>query len=447
MNAADKGADNRFYIKTLGCKVNQYESQAIRELLLKAGFKECLSKETADVYIINTCTVTHKAEAESRYWAGVFHKANPGARIVITGCCAERDEGLFSTIPGIANVIKNKDKSKIAEILSNTPNSLLTPPCPSRPAGQATPNHFLRITDFKNHSKAFIKIQDGCTNFCSYCKVPYVRGPLMSKPINDVVEEISILAAKGFKEIVLTGICLGAWGIDLQEKQSITDVLKVLNDLPGDFRIRLSSIEPKYVTDELIDIIAQNKRFCRHLHIPIQSGDDEILAKMNRPYTSRQIKDIVIKIRKRIEGVGVTTDMMIGFPGESDENFRNSVNLIKDIMPVKTHIFPFSRREGTAAFAMDKDIPQEVMKIRFQQMQTAAIAASYLFREKLVNKTLDVLVETKREKYSGRLSGYSDNYVRIMFDGPDTIMKTIAPVKITDSNLTCTLGAIDPFFS
>lgn len=436
MNAEDSSPDNRFFIKTLGCKVNQYESQAVRELLLNAGFKECLSKETADIYIINTCTVTHKAEAESRYWAGVFHKANPDAKIVITGCCAEKDEGLFSAMPGISNIIKNKDKSKIVALLSGTPNSQLP-----------TPNYNLRITDFKNHSKAFVKIQDGCTNFCSYCKVPYVRGPLISKPINDVAEEISILAARGFKEIVLTGICLGAWGSDLQEKQDIVDALKALDDLPGDFRIRLSSIEPKYVTDELIDLIAQNKRFCRHLHIPIQSGDDEILARMNRPYTSRQIKDIIVKIRKRMEDVGITTDIMIGFPGESEENFRNSVNLIKDIIPVKTHIFPFSRREGTAAFAMAQDVPQGVIKIRFQQMQTAAISASYLFREKLVNKTLSVLVETKREKYSGRLAGYSDNYVRVMFDGPDTIMKTIAPVKITDSNLTYTLGAIAPFFS
>lgn len=436
MNAADNGTNKKFFIKTLGCKVNQYESQAIRELLLNAGFKECLPKETADVYIINTCTVTHKAEAESRYWAGVFHKANPGAKIVITGCCAEKDENLFSAIPGISNIIKNKDKPNIVALLSGAPNFQLP-----------THSHSLRITDFKNHSKAFVKIQDGCANFCSYCKVPYVRGPLISKPINDVAEEVSILAARGFREIVLTGICLGAWGSDLQEKQGIVGALKALNDLPGDFRIRLSSIEPKYVTDELIDLVAQNKRFCRHLHIPIQSGDDEILAKMNRPYTSRQIKDIINKIRKRIEEAGITTDIMIGFPGESDENFRNSVNLIKDIMPVKTHIFPFSRREGTAAFSMAQDATQEVMKVRFQQMQTAAITASYLFREKLVNKSLDVLVETKREKYSGRLAGYSDNYVRVMFDGPNTIMKTIVPVKITDSNLTCTLGAIVPFFS
>lgn len=430
MNAA-VNSNSKFFIKTLGCKVNQYESQAIREILLKSGFKECLSKEAADVYVINTCTVTHKAESESRYWAGVFNKANPKAKIVITGCCAEKDGDIFSAIPGISNVIKNKDKSKIAEILSNTPDSKLL-----------TLNYALRITDFKNHSKAFVKIQDGCTNFCSYCKVPYVRGPLVSRPIGDVMEEVSILASKGFKEIVLTGICLGAWGSELREKRSITDVLKALIGLPGDFRIRLSSIEPKYVTEELIGLIAQNKRICRHLHIPIQSGDDEVLSRMNRPYTSQQIKDIIINAKNRIEGVGITTDMLIGFPGESDKNFRNSIGLIKDIQPVKTHIFPFSRREGTAAFNMSPAVPQETINIRFQQMQTTAIAVSYLFREKMVGKTLDILVETKRQKYSGRLAGYSDSYVRVLFDGPDKIMKTIAPVKITDSNLTCTLGEI-----
>lgn len=419
----------RFFIKTLGCKVNQYESQAMRELLLKADFKECLSKEIADIYIINTCTVTHKAEAESRYWAGIFHRTNPKAKIVITGCCAEKDSDAFSFLPGISNIIKNKDKGRIAEILQGQVETA---------KGQ---EKFLSITDFKNHAKAFVKIQDGCSNFCSYCKVPSVRGPSISRAVKDILEEVRILTSKGFREIVLTGICLGAWGIDFQDKASIVDVLKALNEVPGDFRIRLSSIEPKYVTDELLDFIAKNRRLCRHLHIPIQSGDDEVLARMNRPYTAQQLKDIIIKARERVKDIGITTDVLIGFPGESDKNFRNTVNLIKDLQPVKTHIFPFSKRKDTAASTMAQEITRDVMKNRFQSMKIAAITASYLYREKFLHKSLDILVESKRERYSSRLTGYSDNYIRIMFDGPDTLMKTIVPVKIEELNLTYTLGS------
>ncbi|MDP3791151.1 MAG: tRNA (N(6)-L-threonylcarbamoyladenosine(37)-C(2))-methylthiotransferase MtaB [Candidatus Omnitrophota bacterium] len=427
----------RFFIKTLGCKVNQYESQAMREILVKAGFRECLSKETADIYIINTCTVTHKADTESRYWTGVFHKTNPKAKIVITGCCAEKDAGAFSFLPGISNIIKNEDKPRIAEMLTGHRRGVT----PRRCATYDEPHRFLSITDFKDHAKAFVKIQDGCNNFCAYCKVPYVRGPSISKPLKDVVEEVGTLVSKGFREIVLTGICLGAWGSDFQGKLSIIDILKALNNINGDFRIRLSSIEPKYVTDEFIDFIAKNKRICRHLHIPIQSGDDQILASMNRPYTAQQLKDLIVKVKRGIEGVGITTDILVGFPGESDKSFRNTVNLIKEIQPARTHIFPFSKRDGTVACNMPEDISPDVIKSRLQRMRITAITASYLYREPFRNKSLDVLVESKREKHSGKLIGYSDNYIRVMFDGPDALMKTIVPVKIEELNLTYTLGA------
>jgi threonylcarbamoyladenosine tRNA methylthiotransferase MtaB len=419
--------DYRFFIKTLGCKVNQYESQAIRESMLSLGFKECLSKETADIYILNTCTVTHKADTESRHWAGVFHKTNPNAKIVITGCCAETDSGSFSFLPGVCNIIKNEDKGRIADVLTGNP-------------GKAS--GALSITDFKDHSKAFVKIQDGCSNLCAYCKVPLVRGGNVSKPVKDVAKEVGLLVSKGFKEIVLTGICLGAWGQDTGEGSGIVAALKELERIEGSFRVRLSSIEPKYVTDELIGYMSSSGRVCRHLHIPIQSGDDAVLAAMNRPYTAGELNGIVAKARKSVEGIGITTDIMVGFPGESDANLRNTVKLVKDILPVRVHIFPFSAREGTAAFSMAGEVPQEVIKNRFQAVRASAIAASYLYRCDFRNRLVDVLVESKRERYSNRLTGYSDNYIRVSFDGPDSMMRKISPVKIEEPNLTCTLGSI-----
>jgi len=438
--------NRRFFIKTLGCKVNQYESQAIRELLLNVGFKECLGKEIADIYILNTCTVTHKADSESRHWAATFHKTNPKAKIVLTGCAIEKNADAFSFLPGVSNIIKNDGKINIADILMNyeplmTSNHLLR-----TDSGQASgeSHRFLKITDFKDHAKAFVKIQDGCSNACSYCKVPSVRGGSISRPLHDISEEVRTLVSKGFEEIVLAGICLGAWGSDLAEKKSIIDVLKALCEIPGRFRIRLSSIGPKYVTDELIGYMSQNRKICRHLHIPIQSGDDEILKRMNRPYTVLDIRDLVIRLRKNIDGVGITTDVLIGFPGETDKNFRNTVNLIKEILPVKTHIFPFSKRDGTTACNMAGAVPEEEIKKRLQGMKIAAITASYLYRELFLKKSVDVLVESKKEKFFGRLTGYSDNYIKVIFNGPDNIMKKIVPVRIEELNLSYSMGAYMP---
>jgi len=438
--------NRRFFIKTLGCKVNQYESQAIRELLLNAGFKECLAKETADIYILNTCTVTHKADSESRHWTGVFHKTNPNAKIVLTGCAVENNADAFSFLPGVSNIIKNYDKINIADILINGDTLSgrrggLNLPYGPTPARYDEPHRFLSITDFKDRTKAFVKIQDGCANACSYCKVPSVRGGSISRPLHDIAEEVKTLVSKGFEEIVLTGICLGAWGSDLAQKKSIVDVLKALYGIPGVFRVRLSSIEPKYVTDELIDYISQNRKICRHLHIPIQSGDDEILGRMNRPYTALDMRDLIIKIRKKIEGVGITTDVLIGFPGETDKSFRNTVDLIKEVLPVKTHIFPFSKRGGTAACTMAGVVPEDEIKKRFQGMKIAAITASYLYRELFLKKLVDVLVESKKEKHSGRLMGYSDNYIKVIFDGPDSLMKRIVPVRIEELSLSYTMGS------
>lgn len=437
MSTQNSLENKRFFIHTLGCKVNQYESQAIREILVAAGFKECLSKETADLYIVNTCTVTEKAEKESRHWIATFHKTNPKAKIVVTGCSAEEDADLISFLPGVVHIVKNVDKALIGDILNKKPVTVRQ-------------KRTLGITDFKGHTKAFVKIQDGCENRCSYCKVPLVRGPLSSRPIDDIVREVRILAEKGFKEMVLTGICLGAWGKDIPsegfteaasvKEPNVVDVLRAIEKVEGDFRIRLSSIEPLYVNDELIEYIAGNKRICRHLHIPLQSGDDEILVKMNRPYTAAMYKDIVKKAVSVIKDLAVTTDIMVGFPGESSANFKNTVSLVKEVLPARTHIFTFSRRPGTAAWHMEDTVDHDTVKRRFFELQTVSFGASYLYRSRFLGSSLDVLVETRRDKLSGWLCGYSDNYIRVQFQGDDSLMKKIIPVKIDDVSLIRTLG-------
>ncbi len=435
----------KFFIKTLGCKVNQYESQAIREILTRSGFTECLTKDIADIYILNTCTVTSKADKESRYWLGLFHRTNPKADIVVTGCYVENNSDDISFLPGVSYIIMNEEKPRIADILNGISAK-------KRSKGTDSPYNFLTITDFKNHTKAFVKIQDGCDNRCSYCKVPLVRGSLRSRPITSIIEEVEILAEKGFKEIVLTGICLGAWGKDpymtaitngwpgAGSALSLVDALKAIDKISADFRVRLSSIEPKYIADDLIDFIAGTKRMCRHLHIPLQSGDDDILRRMNRPYTAKEYRALIDKIRSKIKDVALTTDVMIGFPGESEANFKNTENFLRDILPARTHIFTFSERKGTAAYGMSDILTRDILKKRYSALEVVALSASYLYRQKFLGATLNILAETRRDKYTGFLEGYSDNYIKVFFEGPDSLMRKIVPVKIEDLNLAYTRG-------
>ena len=420
----------RFYIKTLGCKVNQYESQLVREGLIRNGFQECAATDIADIYIVNTCTVTRKADSESRHLIGLLHRSNPNARIVVTGCYVEKDADDVSFLPGVAHIVRNDEKGDIAAIIEG------------RKARKKASGRWQTISDFKDHVKAFIKIQDGCGNACSYCKVPLVRGSPRSKPLKYIIEEAGALIKRGFREIALTGICLGAWGEDLSPDAGLLDVLRALEMLEGDFRIRLSSIEPKYVREELVNYIASNKRICPHLHIPLQSGDDAILSRMGRPYSSGDFMHLVNMVKRIIPDIAITTDVIVGFPGESEENFNNTLRLVRETVPARVHIFPYSRREGTAASGYKDEVRHEDIVKRRTAAWVLALEASYLYRLKFVSKALPVLVETRRDRRTGMLEGYSDNYVKVIFNGPDSLMGAIADVRIDYMTLSTTVGAI-----
>jgi threonylcarbamoyladenosine tRNA methylthiotransferase MtaB len=414
----------------------------MREVLVKKGYKECLSKDIAEIYILNTCTVTHEADKESRHWVGLFHRTNPLARIIVTGCFAENDADQISFLPGVSRIIKNSEKHRIAEYLDG-----------NQVASDGTDTAGLTIAGFQGHTKVFVKIQDGCENRCAYCKVPLVRTVLKSKPIKNIVEECTALVKNGFKEIILTGICLGAWGKDFFPGEmaslaglsglTLLDALKAINGIEGDFRIRLSSVEPRYVTDELIEFIAKTPRICRHLHIPFQSGDDEVLRRMNRSYTAAEYKRIVSAVRSGIKDAAITTDILVGFPGESEECFRNTVNFIKEIVPSRTHLFTFSKRGGTAAQAMTDEIDAETARRRYLTLKTVTMMSSCIYRSLFLGRKLDVLVEAKRDRHSGLLTGYSGNYIKMFFEGPDELMKNVVPVKITGITMMCTLGEFD----
>ncbi|MGB3057157.1 MAG: tRNA (N(6)-L-threonylcarbamoyladenosine(37)-C(2))-methylthiotransferase MtaB, partial [Candidatus Omnitrophota bacterium] len=324
-----------FTIETLGCKVNQYESQVIREALVRLGFEEA-DADQAEVGIVNSCTVTSKADGKTRKLVRKLKKSNPFSRIFVTGCCAVFSEDIeeLESLPEVHKVVPNRDKMKLPFIIGSE-------------YGKETDNQPVeeRVSGFDLHTRAFLKVQDGCDRRCSYCKVNLVRGPSRSKDKKDVIEELVRLVGRGYKEIVITGICLGGWKGAGGEKFS--DLLRDVDGLTGDFRIRLSSIEPDHIDEDLIDVISGSSRICHHLHIPLQSGSDKILKLMKREYDTGKLEELIAGIRKKIPLVGITMDVICGFPGESDEDFERTLFFIEKVRPTRLHVFSYSDRKGT----------------------------------------------------------------------------------------------------
>lgn len=421
-----------FFIKTLGCKVNQYETQAMREHLVKNGFVEKKEGKVADYYIVNSCTVTKKADRDTRNLIHRFHRVNPNGKIVVAGCYAELDTDRkeLMDISGVTHLVRNNEKGKLAEIL--------------KPKCKQIPNPKLQITGFKNHNRAFIKVQDGCNHRCSYCKVSLVRGSSRSRSTSEILQEIKNLVDSGFKEVVLTGVCLGAWGQDLETKTNLADLVNKICQIDGSFRIRLSSVEPIYVTERIISVLKEGK-VCKHLHVPLQSGDDRILKLMKRPYRARNFKRIIAKIRKQIPDAAITTDVLVGFPGENERQFRNTLRFIKSIKPSRMHVFSYSRRKGTIAARYADDLSKQVIKKRVKTLTDLSRKLSADFARTFVGKVQDVIVEEHRDERTGLLAGYTDRYVRILLGGADSLKNRLIAVMISgvDGGKGTVFGCLD----
>ena len=406
----------KFTIKTLGCKVNQYESQVLRESLARLGFQESASSG-ADVAIINSCTVTGKADSKTKRLIRKIKKDNPKTRIFVTGCYIVFDEDTRAAqkMPEVYRVIPNSKKMELPHILSSLYGM-----------EGACQREKEKVSGFESHTRAFLKIQDGCDQKCSYCKVNLVRGPSQSKEKREIIEEFISLTQAGYKEIVLTGICLGAW--KGEEGEELSDLLKEIEKIEGDFRVRLSSIEPNCISDPLIDFIAGSKKACHHLHIPLQSGSDKVLKLMNRRYNASQCKEI-------IPLMGITMDVISGFPGETDEDFRETVNFIQEIKPSRMHIFGYSDRKGTPAFEMKDKIPSCKVKTRVKQLIGIGEKLQEDFCSKFVGKEVEVLVEERH-------TGYSGEYVKVTLDDLSGQEGSLVRVKAQekDQNSPCLLG-------
>jgi len=384
---------------TLGCKANQYDTQSIRERFLSRGFVETDGSSPPAYFLINTCTVTAGADQKSRNIIRRCVKANPKAKVIVTGCLAEKDWGQLANIKGIGLVIKK----------SFFPDG---------------------ISSFSGHTRAFLKIQDGCANFCTYCKVALVRGSQNSKKLKQVFKEAKTLAASGYKEIVLTGICLGAYGKDLLPGQELVDVIDILEGIEGLERIRLSSIEAGDVSSKLINRMRRSKKLCRHLHIPIQSGDDRVLKSMNRKYTGEKYRELIARIKRDVPGVSITTDCLVGFPGETEEYFENTLNLAKKIMPLNIHIFPYSARPGTRAAEFKEKVDPKTIRHRCMRLEKAAGECRRRFMERSAGKTALVLIEGPSNDDTAVLEGLTDNYIKVKLPFKPNLKNRIVRVKL-----------------
>jgi threonylcarbamoyladenosine tRNA methylthiotransferase MtaB len=397
-------------IETLGCKLNQAETESLARQFLQAGY-ELVQPDEADVYILNTCTVTHTADAKARHLLRLAHRRNPAAFIIATGCYAARVASELAEIEGVNCVVDNSKKSNLLQILQGIPqkdNSAKTSLHPS--------------SAFRTRS--FIKIQDGCNNFCAYCIVPYVRSNEVSVPPDKIIDEIKQRAAEGYQEIVLTGTRVGGYGFSGMDLKGLLPRILEETDIP---RIRLSSLQPQEITSGLIKLW-KNKRLAPHFHLSLQSGSAGVLARMKRRYTPEKYGGTVNLIRKLVPAVAITTDIIIGFPGETDKEFEENLEFCRQMGFARIHVFSYSPRSGTEAARMAGQIPDKTKKERSQKMLALAKESARTFRESFTGQSMDVLWEKQTD--DGDWSGITGNYIRVFTKSENDLSNKMTPTRI-----------------
>ncbi len=405
----------KFAVATLGCKVNQCESAGISETMA-VGMKLVPFEEEADCYIVNTCTVTRRTDYQSRQLIRRAIRRNPAAIVLVTGCYAQRAPEEIARIPGVRIVAGNAEKSRLSELIQELAKGkgpqvrVGDIRCEKRfsPLGAAA---------FPDHTRAFLKIQDGCNASCSYCIVPQARGASRSLLPAEVEEGIASLARKGYREVVLTGIHLGAYGRDLIPATDLTTMVRRIAETQPIERLRLSSIEPREVTDELISLVGLSGVVCRHLHIPLQSGDDGMLAAMNRDYDAAFFRHLVQKVHAADPDIAVGTDVIAGFPGETETAFANTLRLVEGLPVAYLHVFPYSQRPGTPAAEMPGQVPETEKKRWAERLRRVGIAKKQVFAVRSIGTPLVVLIEERIDKSTGFSVGFSDNYIPVACRG------------------------------
>lgn len=415
-----------FAIVTLGCKVNQYDSEGISNALIQHGWHRAADEQAPDLCIINTCTVTGSAAMQARQAVRQAIRRYPNARILVTGCYAQTDPDAVAAIEGVDMVVGNTNKHRIVDQLCNIIDS------ESSGSNESTRTfHHMPVDAFAARSRPFLKIQDGCDARCTYCIVPKARGASRSMPTDIVLEGLFRFKDAGYEEVVLTGIHLGSYGHDLRPSMTLADLLgRIIEEAPIR-RIRLSSIEPNEITKPLLDLVASSEMICPHFHIPLQSGDDGILKSMNRPYTAAQFVDRIEAVAQRLPDAAIGSDVLFGFPGETDADAARTISLIEAVPITYLHVFPYSPRPGTPAASYPNQVPGDVARQRCRRMRQMGDIKRDSFVASQNGRIRPVLVESRRHDPSGWLVGITDNYIRVHLEGPDEWMGRIVSVELT----------------
>ena len=427
---------------TLGCKVNQYETEAMKEQFRAAGYEIVDEEDFADVYVINTCTVTNLADRKSRQYIRRMKKKSPAAVVAVTGCYAQVKPEEVSTLEEVNIVAGTGEKNNIVRYVQEFLEERLNQQHVRDYDDLTTYDDRGIITSMESRTRAYIKIQEGCNRFCAYCLIPFARGHVRSRDPEEIVLEAKTLIERGFKEIILTGINTALYGTEesfgyplLEDEEGFSGIeiiIKRINQLPGEFRIRLSSLEPTVINAEYVKRLMKYERLCPHLHLSIQSGSDNVLKAMNRRYDRQEYLDIVKVLKDYDPAYGITTDIICGFPGETEADFADSLDMIEHVVFCKVHAFKYSKREGTAAAAMKGQVAGEVKNRRIDQLIAAGDSATSKFVELCRNTVREVLFEEFAADGSGLITGYSDNYIKVYAEGTEADLNNLRKVRLKE---------------
>ena len=425
---------------TLGCKVNQHDSAIMAALFQDAGYTIVDFNDKADVYVVNTCTVTHLSDRKSRQMIRRAAGENPDATVVVCGCYAQTAKNELEALDEVDLIIGTNERHRVVEAVeefrANHVKTAYMPDDDELFVYEDLPHE--RVSGM---TRAYVKVQEGCDQFCAYCIIPYARGPLRARSEEDTIAEINMLVDKGYKEVILTGIHLGAYGRGVKDQTcDLTGLCRRILDETKIERLRLGSLEGIEVTDELIDMIATNPRMAQHLHLPLQSGCDRTLEAMRRPYDSEAFRDMMRSIRQRVPDIAITTDLMVGFPDETEEDFKESLVFCNDIAFANMHIFKYSMRGGTPAAAMTGQIDPQIKERRAKQMADVAQKNKHEYEQRFVGKTLRILVEEQNKE--GLWTGHSSNYLFVAFPGEGIQSGDFVDVKLTEAGKNRLLGEI-----
>lgn len=424
-------------LHNLGCKVNAYETEAMQEMLEKEGYEIVPFKEGADIYIINTCTVTNIADRKSRQMLHRARKMNPDAIVVATGCYVQAQENEHHELDSCIDiVIGNNKKQDLIQILNEYESKCKTEEVID--INHTNEYENLNLSRTGEHTRAYIKVQDGCNQFCSYCIIPFARGRVRSRSLEDVVQEVTTLSENGYKEVVLTGIHLSSYGVDFEEQEAgkKTDLLTLIlavHEIPGIERIRLGSLEPRIVTEEFAKTIAGLPKMCPHFHLSLQSGCDATLKRMNRRYTTDEYFEKCELLRKYFDHPALTTDVIVGFPGETEEEFEESKAFVDKVNFYETHIFKYSKREGTRAAVMENQVPEQIKAERSAQLIELGAKKQKAYEKEMVGKDVEILVEEPAQIDGKEVQvGHTKEYIKVALESDENLQNQIVKMRIDD---------------